>query len=159
VRRIVRARASCCDGRGCLRRDRRLAEHRDAVDEGSAVYTGYYDHHIRTYLITEVSPDAQAKAMHINYSSELKGVKGLPKQYFVGGRAAHSQLTVFGSELGKSDYNPLEDEFWVTWKKGVKLVLLGQDYQIDSLATKGEPTVKDAHIVLNAPILKNGRGG
>ena len=123
------------------------------------VYKGYYDHHLDTYLITDVSNKSQAQAMHINYSAALKTVKGLPDQYFVRGRAAHGQLTVFGSEPGKSDYNPLWDEVWVTWKTGVTPVLLGQDDQIKGLAKKGELTMTDAHIVLNAPILKVGKGG
>ena len=123
------------------------------------VYKGYYDHHIDTYLITDVSAKAQAKAMHVNYSAELKAVKGLPEQYFVRGRAAKGQLTVFGSQPGEANYNPLWEEIWVTWKKGVKPVLLGQDDQIDSLEKKGKLTEKDAHIVLNAPILKVGKGG
>jgi hypothetical protein len=123
------------------------------------VYRGYYDHHIDTYLITDVSDKAQAKAMHVNFSSGLKAVKGLPDQYFVKGRAAAGQLTVFGSEPGESDYNPLWDEVWVTWKAGVTPVLLGQDDQIDALAKAGKVTVTDAHIVLNAPILQVGKGG
>ena len=123
------------------------------------VYKGYYDHHADTYLITDVSSKSQAKAMHINYSAGLKGVHGLPLEYFVRGKAAPGQLTVFGSEPGESDYNPLWEEAWVTWKKGVKPVLLGQDDQIESLVKKGELTLKDAHIVLNAPILKTGKGG
>jgi hypothetical protein len=123
------------------------------------VYKGYYDHHVDTYLITDVSSKSQAKAMHINYSAGLKGVHGLPLEYFVRGKAAPGQLTVFGSEPGESDYNPLWEEAWVTWKKGVKPVLLGQDDQIESLVKKGELTLKDAHIVLNAPILKTGKGG
>ena len=123
------------------------------------VYKGYYDHHIDTYLITDVSSKSQAKAMHINYSAELKGVKGIPEQYFVRGRAAKGQLTIFGSEPGEADYNPLWKEVWLTWKKGVKPVLIGQDDQIDSLEKKGKLTEKDAHIVLNAPILKVGKGG
>jgi hypothetical protein len=121
------------------------------------VYKGYYDHHIDTYLITDVSSKSQAKAMHINYSSGLKTVKGLPDQYFVKGRAAAGQLTVFGSEPGESDYNPLWEEIWVTWKPGVKPVLLGQDDQIKSLAKEGKLTMTDAHVVLNAPILKVGK--
>ena len=123
------------------------------------VYKGYYDHHIDTYLITDVSSKSQAKAMHINYSAELKTVKGLPLQYFVRGRAVPGQLTVFGSEPGESDYNPLWEEIWVTWKTGVKPVLLGQDDQINALVKKGKLIEKDAHIVLNAPILKVGKGG
>jgi hypothetical protein len=125
---------------------------------GQPVYKGYYDHHLDTYLITDVSSKAQAKAMHINYSAELKAVKGIPDQYFVRGRAAKGQLTIFGSEPGEADYNPLWEEIWVTWKKGVKPVLLGQDDQIKGLAKKGKLTMKDAHIVLNAPILKVGKG-
>jgi hypothetical protein len=121
------------------------------------VYKGYYDHHIDTYLITDVSAKAQANALHVNYSAGLKAVKGLPEQYFVKGRAAPGQLTVFGSEPGESDYNPLWEEVWVTWKPGVKPVLLGQDDQIGKLAKEGKLTMTDAHIVLNAPILKVGR--
>jgi hypothetical protein len=122
-------------------------------------YKGYYDHHIDTYLITDVSSKSQAKAMGINYSAELKAVKGIPDQYFVRGPAAKGQLTVFGPEPGEADYNPLWEEIWVTWKKGVKPVLLGQDDQIKGLAKKGKLTMKDAHVVLNAPILKVGKGG
>jgi hypothetical protein len=122
------------------------------------VLRGYYDHHIDTYLITDVSDKAQAKALHVNFSAGLKAAKGLPDQYFVNGRAAAGQLTVFGSEPGESDYNPLWDEMWVTWKPGVKPVLLGQDDQIDALAKAGKVTVTDAHIVLNAPILQVGKG-
>lgn len=127
--------------------------------KGQPVYKGYYDHHIDTYLITDVSSKSQAKAMHINYSAELKAVKGLPEQYFVRGRAAHGQLTIFGSQPGESNYNPLWEEVWLTWKKGVKPVLIGQDNQINALEKKGKLTEKDAHIVLNAPILSVGKGG
>jgi hypothetical protein len=123
------------------------------------VFKGYYDHHIDTYLITDVSSKSQAKALHVNYSAELNAAKGLPRQFFVKGPAAKGQLTVFGSEPGKSDYNPLWEEIWVTWKSGVKPVLLGQDDQIDSLEKKGKLTEKDAHIVLNGPILTVGKGG
>ena len=121
------------------------------------VYKGYYDHHIDTYLITDVSAKSQAKALHVNFSAGLKAVKGLPDQYFVKGRAAPGQLTIFGSEPGESDYNPLWDEVWITWKPGVKPVLLGQDDQIKTLAKEGKLTMTDAHIVLNAPILKVGK--
>jgi hypothetical protein len=121
------------------------------------VYKGYYDQHVDTYLITDVSSKSQAKAMHINYSAELKTVKGIPDQYFIKGKAAKGQITVFGSEPGESDYNPLWEEIWVTWKPGVTPVVLGSDNQINSLAKKGKLTKKDAHIVLNAPILKVGK--
>jgi hypothetical protein len=122
------------------------------------IYKGYYDHHIDTYVITDVSNKAQADALHINFSAELKAAKGLPDQYFVKGRAAAGQLTVFGSEPGEPDYNPLWDEVWVTWKPGVKPVLLGRDDQIKSLAKAGKLTMTDAGVVLNAPILKVGKG-
>ena len=83
----------------------------------------------------------------------------MPLQYFVKGKAAKGQLTVFGSQPGKSDYNPLWEEAWVTWKKGVTPVLLGRDDQINALVKKGKLTLKDAHIVLSAPILTVGKGG
>jgi hypothetical protein len=127
--------------------------------QAQPVFKGFYDHHIDTYLITDVSSKSQAKAMHINYSAELKASKGLPEQYFVRGRAAKGQLTIFGSQPGEADYNPLWEEVYVTWKKGVKPVVIGQDDQIDALEKKGKLTEKDAHIVLNAPILKVGKGG
>ncbi|HWB22013.1 MAG TPA: hypothetical protein VG652_03900 [Gaiellaceae bacterium] len=117
-------------------------------------YTGYYDHHVDVYLITDVSNKAQASALHVNYAPALQAVKGLPAQYFVQGRAAAGQTTVFGSEPGEDDYNPLWEEFFVTWKAGVTPVLLGQDDQIDSLQKAGKLTVTDEHIVLNAPITK-----
>jgi hypothetical protein len=60
---------------------------------------------------------------------------------------------------GRDGYNTLWEEIWVTWRPGVKPMLLGQDDQIDSLEKKGKLTEKDAHIVLNAPILKVGKGG
>ena len=123
------------------------------------VYKGFYDHHIDTYLITDVSSKSQAKAMHVNYSRELKGLKGLPEQYFVRGRAAKGQLTIFGSQPGEADYNPLWEEVYVHFKKGVKPVLVGQNDQIDALEKKGKMAEEDMHIVLNAPILKVGKSG
>jgi hypothetical protein len=121
------------------------------------VYKGYYDHHLDTYMLTDVSNKAQATAMHINHSAALGKIKGLPDQYFVKGRAAKGQVTIFSSEPGESSYNPLWEEVWVTWKAGVKPVLLSQDDQINSLASEHKLTVKDAHIVLNAPILGVGK--
>lgn len=120
------------------------------------VYKGYYDHHVDTYMLTDVSNKAQATAMHINYSAALGKIKGLPLQYFVKGRAANGQVTIFGSQPGETNYNPLWAEAWITWKAGVKPVLLGSDNQINTLASKGKLTIKNAGIVLNAPILTVG---
>jgi hypothetical protein len=78
------------------------------------------------------------------------------RQYFVKGRAIAGQLSVFGSEPGESDYNPLWEGFFVTWKAGVNPVLLVRDDQIKALAKKGKLTLVDGHIVLNAPIVKVG---
>ena len=129
-----------------------------AARNGTAlIFSGYYDHHVDTYVITDVSDKGQAAAMHVNYAPVLKGIKGLPLQYFVRGKAAAGQTTVFGSEPGESDYNPLWEEVWVTWKPGVTPVLLGQDDQINALEKAGKLTVADAHIVLNAPILTVGK--
>ena len=127
--------------------------------QAQPVYKGFYDHHIDTYLITNVSSKSQAKALHVNYSKEIGTAKGLPEQYFVKGPAAKGQLTIFGSQPGESDYNPLWEEVWVMWKKGVKPVLIGEDTQIDKLEKQGKMTEQDAHIVLNAPILKVGKSG
>jgi hypothetical protein len=120
-------------------------------------YKGYYDGHKDVYLLTDVSDKAQASALHINYAPAMKPIKNLPPQYFVKGHAAAGQLTVFGSEPGESDYNPLWDEFFVTWKPGVKPELLVKDDQIKSLAKSKKLSLVDAHIVLNAPITRVGK--
>ena len=119
-------------------------------------YLGYYDGHKDTYLVTDVSNKAQAKAMHVNFSTEIGKVKGAPPQYFIQGKAAAGQIAVFGSEPGESDYNPLWDELIVQWKPGVKPVLLVRDDQINELAKQGKLTVKDVHVVINAPITNVG---
>ena len=124
--------------------------------ESLALYQGYYDGHKDGYVITDTSSKAQAAAWKINYSPELKSVKGAPRQFFVQGKAAKGQIAVFGSEPGESDYNPLWEEIIVKWKAGVKPVMLHQDDQIDSLAKAGKLTETDAHIVLNAPITSVG---
>jgi hypothetical protein len=115
-------------------------------------YLGYYDGHKDSYVITDVSNKAQAKALHINYSPELAMMKAAPRQFFVIGKAAPGQITVWGSEPGESDYNPLWEEVVVRWKPGVTPVLLKKDDQIDALAKAGKLTETDDHIVLNAPI-------
>jgi hypothetical protein len=117
-------------------------------------FRGFYDGHHDVFLATDVSSKAQAKALGINYSPELAAVKGAPAQYFIVGQAAAGQLSVFGSEPGESDYNPLWEEKLVTWKSGVKPVLLVRDDQIKGFAAKHKLTVRDAHIVLNTPIVK-----
>ena len=128
-----------------------------ATKSRQLTYRAYYDGHKDAYLVTDVSSKAQARALHINYAAELGYVKGLPAQYFVKGPATSGQLSVFGSEPGESDYNPLWEEFFVTWKPGTKPVLLVKDDQIKELAKKGELTLRDAHVVLNAPIIKVGK--
>jgi hypothetical protein len=120
-------------------------------------YWGYYDGHKDAYYVTDVSSKSQATSLGINFSKELAAVKGVPAQYFVKGKAVAGQLAVFGSEPGEDDYNPLWEEFFVTWKPGVKPVLLVKDDQITGLAKKGELTLTDAHVVLNAPIVKVGK--
>ena len=120
-------------------------------------FKGYYDGHKDTFLVTDVSNKAQAKTLKANYSAEIGRVKAAPAQYFVRGTAAKGQLSVFGSEPGETDYNPLWEEMYVTWKSGVKPVLLVRDDQIKSLAKSNKLTLKDAHIVLNAPITKVGK--
>lgn len=119
-------------------------------------YQGFYDGHKDTYVITDVSDKAQSTGWHINYSPELRSVKGVPLQYFVEGAHASGQLAVFGSEPGESDYNPLWLEVVVTWKAGVKPVLLVRDDQINALAKAGKLTAKSNGVVLNAPITKVG---
>jgi hypothetical protein len=123
-----------------------------AANGAATTYLGYYDGHKDTYVVTDVSSKSLAATLHVNYSPPLARFKGAPAQYFTRGPVAKGQLAVFGSEPGESDYNPLWDELIVTWKAGQKPVLLVRDDQINGLAKKGELTVRDAHVVLNAPI-------
>src|SRR5262249_37442196 len=99
---------------------------------------------------------AEAKMMHVNYSARIGSVKGLPEIYLVEGRAAPGQLAVFGSEPGESDYSPLWSETLLTWKAGATPVLLTSDTQIAKVAKTGMLNERDAHVVLNCPIIKVG---
>ena len=117
-------------------------------------FHGFYDGHKVTYLNTDVSSKADAAAMHINYSASIGRVKGLPEIYLVAGRAASRQLAIFGSEPGESNYSPLWSETILTWKAGAKPVLITSDTQIDKIEKTGMLTERDAHTVLNCPIIK-----
>ena len=101
---------------------------------------------------------AQAAALHINYAPRLAGVRGSPPQYFFQGRAAAGQVAVFGlTEPGKPNYTPLWEELFVTWKPGVTPVLLKVDDDINAAAKAGKLTIRDMHVVLNAPIISVGK--
>jgi hypothetical protein len=119
-------------------------------------FHGFYDGHKDTYLNTDVSSKAEAKAMHINYSATIGKVKGLPEIYLVQGRAAVGQLAVFGSEPGEKDYSPLWSETILTWTAAATPVLITSDTQIDKIEKTGKLTERDAHVVLNCPIIKVG---
>ena len=122
-------------------------------------FQGYYDGHKDTYLNTDVSSKPDAAPMHINYSARLATIKGLPEIYLVEGKAAPGQLAVFGSEPGEKNYSPLWSETILTWKPGAKPVVLRSDTQINAVEKKGTLTERDAHVVLNRPIIKVGKGG
>ena len=122
-------------------------------------FQGYYDGHKDTYLNTDVSSKSDAAAMRINYSKRLASIKGLPEIYLVEGKAAPGQLAVFGSQPGEPDYSPLWSETILTWKAGAKPVLITSDTQINKIEKKGTLTERDAHVVLNCPIIKVGKGG
>lgn len=128
-----------------------------AVKQPLSVYQGLYDGHKDSYVITDVSSKSQAAALHVNYSAELAAVKGLPLQYFIKGPAASGQVSVFGSEPGEKDYNPLWQEAVVTWKSGVTPTLLTSDTDIESMAKAGKLTLTTTKVVLNAPILHVGK--
>jgi hypothetical protein len=121
-------------------------------------FQGFYDGHKVTYLNTDVSNKADAAAMHINYSATIGKVKGLPEIYLVDGHAAPGQLAVFGSEPGEKTYSPLWSETLLTWKAGAKPSLITSDTQIDKIEKTGKLTERDAHVVLNCPIIEVGKG-
>jgi len=117
---------------------------------------GFYDGHKDTFLSTDVSDQMQAGEMHVNYSPVLKKVPmaATDEIYLVQGTAAAGQIPVFGSEPGEPTYTPLWHEVLVTWKAGMKPVLLVKDDQIKDLAKKGQLTVKETDVILNCPIVK-----
>jgi hypothetical protein len=119
-------------------------------------FLGYYDGHKDTYLNTDVSSKSDATMMHINYSARLRSVAGLPEIYLVEGKAARGQLAVFGSEPGEKNYSPLWAETILTWKAGATPVVIKSDTQINTIEKTGKLTERDAHVVLNCPIIKVG---
>lgn len=119
-------------------------------------FQGFYDGHKDTYLNTDVSNMADAKAMHINYAPAIGRIKGLPEIYLVQGRAASGQLAVFGSEPGEKDYSPLWSETILTWKAGATPTLITSDTQIDKIEKTGKLGERDAKVVLDCPIIKVG---
>ncbi|MEN3342665.1 MAG: hypothetical protein V7644_2069 [Actinomycetota bacterium] len=123
---------------------------------GRPAFLGYYDGHKDTYLNTDVSSRAEARAMHVNYSARIGRVKGLPEIYLVQGRHAGGQLAIFGSEPGEPDYSPLWSETILNWKAGVKPVVITSDTQINRIEKTGKLTEHDGHVVLNCPIVKVG---
>jgi hypothetical protein len=123
-------------------------------------FHGYYDGHKDTYLNTDVSDKAEAKAMHINYAPVLKAVplESAPEMYLVQGKAAAGQLAVFGSEPGEKTYSPIWKQTILTWKASVMAVLITSDTQIDRLEKKGVLTERATSIRLNCPIIKISKG-
>jgi len=121
-------------------------------------FQGYYDGHKDTYLSTDISSKAEAKAMHINYSASIGQVKGLPEIYLVEGRSAPGQLAVFGSQPGEPTYSPLWDETILTWKAGSKPVLITSDNQVNKLEKTSGLSERPGNVVLNCPIVKVGKG-
>src|SRR5712691_3079200 len=123
-------------------------------------FHGYYDGHKDTYLNTDVSDQAEAKAMHINYAPVLRAVplKSAPEIYLVQGKAAAGQLAVFGSEPGEKSYSPIWKETLLNWKASAKPTLITSDTQINKLEKKGTLTERSTSIRLNCPIIKVGKG-
>jgi hypothetical protein len=124
-------------------------------------FRGYYDGHKVTYVNTDVSDKADAKAMHINYAPVLKSVplKTAPEIYLVEGKAATGQLAIFGSEPGEPTYSPVWKETILSWKASATPVLITSDTQVDKLEKKGKLTERATSIRLNCPIISIGKGG
>jgi hypothetical protein len=120
-------------------------------------FQGYYDGHKDTFLGTDVSSRAAAKAEHINFSAKLAASAQTSEElYMFSGRTAPGQLPVFSSEPGEKTYTPLWREEIVTWKAGVTPQLVDEDTRIDALKKQGMVTVKETGTILNCPIIKVG---
>jgi hypothetical protein len=121
-------------------------------------FHGFYDGHKDTFLSTDVSDRAQAREMHINFSSALARVpmSSTPEMYMFAGRMAPGQLPVFASEPGESNYSPLWHEVVLTWKAGMTPTLLKSDTAVEGAIKAGKLVESHSHIVLNCPIVKVG---
>jgi hypothetical protein len=121
-------------------------------------FHGYYDGHKDTYVNTDVSDKADARAMHVNYAPVLKSVPlaSAPEIYLVQGKAASGQLAVFGSEPGEASYSPIWTETLLSWKAKAKPVLIKSDTQVDQLEKKGMLTERATSVRLNCPIVAVG---
>jgi hypothetical protein len=121
-------------------------------------FHGYYDGHKDTYVNTDVSDKADARAMHVNYAPVLKSVPlaSAPEIYLVQGKAASGQLAVFGSEPGEASYSPIWKETLLSWKAKAKPVLIKSDTQVDQLEKKGMLTERATSVRLNCPIVAVG---
>ncbi len=87
--------------------------------------------------------------MGINYAPGLAGISDqhAPAIYLVEGRSAGSQIAVFGSQPGETDYSPLWHEVVIRWKSSVKPKLLTSDNQILTLAKHHKLTMHSTHII------------
>src|SRR2546423_12119996 len=113
-------------------------KHRSSITS----FQGYYDGHKDTFLGTDVSNRAEAKAEHVNYSAKLAAsAKTSEEIYLFSGRTATGQLPVFSSEPGEKTYTPLWREEIVKWKPGVTPTLVNIDTKVDELEKKGMITV------------------
>jgi hypothetical protein len=119
------------------------------------VQMSYYDDHLDAIVTTDSSSKAEAKAMNINYSPMLSGLKQsmFPKIYLVKGAAASGQLWVLGAEPGEVNYSPVWNEVTVTWSQGSTPVLLTSDTQIDQFASSGDLTKQSAGRLLNSAVI------
>ena len=125
-------------------------------DDQAQGVRGLHDGHKDTYLNTDVSVKADAKAMHVNYAPVLKAVplSSAPEMYLVEGKAAAGQLAVFGSEPGESSYSPIWKETILTWKAEATPVVIKSDTQVDQLEHQGKLTERGTSVRLNCPIVK-----
>ena len=113
----------------------------------------YYDAHKDVVIVTDAYPKAAATIYHANYAPSLSAVKPdtQPRWFIIKGNSAPGQIAVLGSEPGESDYSPLWQTIYVTWKPGVTPVLLTSDSMIDSLAGKGQLTETTTAQTLRVP--------
>jgi DNA gyrase inhibitor GyrI len=124
-------------------------------DETLPAFPAYYDAHKDTVVVSDGFPRTAASAFHANFAPSLSVVRpaSQPAWYIVRGRAAAGQLAVLGSEPGEKDYSPLWRTVYVQWQPGVAPKVLTSDNMILSLARKGELTVTDTPLIINAAVV------
>lgn len=138
--------------------------------EGFPVVTGWVDGESVDYLLQEVSDPDTAELLSEKTGFDVPVVESLadvPKEalatlyLFMNGVEGPNpfgfQMNVLDSGLGDPGYSPLWIHTFVTWNRGVEPRELTSEQEILDAEEAGEVTLEGSDLVINCPILPEGR--